>query len=338
MKFRIVACCTANFHVNSSKDPQASIRLDAHNSPPDTMATRRWVVHTLACWVLATYCVQNAAAVEDFPAVVGAYEVQFDGDVLSIASATDTSTRVWETVSGTPFIQVSGGTFAVKETSGMFTVTSDAKWSTNNVTVAGWQHAGARAAASGSLHGIEVVGTVSSPSAQFFFVLTLTADASGLNFALEVNRSSVAAPWQGLRATSDDYPADRIALVYASPSDEVIFGMGSSYTYLNLKGRTVPVITSEQGVGRGLEPVTFLLNLLKNGAGGNWHTTYAPVPHYVTSRNVSFHLSNTQYSVFDFSASDSISVEVVTGADSLVLQGALLSAASPLKVRRPCAC
>ena len=41
--------------------------------------------------------------------------------------------------------------------------------------------------------------------------------------------------------------------------------MGLQYTIWNFKGLKVPVITSEGGVGRGLEPLTELLNELREG-------------------------------------------------------------------------
>jgi hypothetical protein len=35
-----------------------------------------------------------------------------------------------------------------------------------------------------------------------------------------------------------------------------VYGLGTQYTYLDMKGRRLPVWVSEQGVGRGLQPLT----------------------------------------------------------------------------------
>ena len=51
-----------------------------------------------------------------------------------------------------------------------------------------------------------------------------------------------------------------MSLNIKSTADEEIYGMGLQYTVWNMKGQKVPVITSEGGVGRGLEPLTYFLN------------------------------------------------------------------------------
>lgn len=59
--------------------------------------------------------------------------------------------------------------------------------------------------------------------------------------------------------------------------------MGLQYTVWNFKGLKVPVISSEGGVGRGLEPLTGYLNLFKDNQGGNNLTTYAPSYSFITN-------------------------------------------------------
>ena len=59
--------------------------------------------------------------------------------------------------------------------------------------------------------------------------------------------------------------------------------MGLQYTFWNYKGIKVPVITSEGGVGRGLEPITTILNELRNNQGGSPLTTYAPAYSFITT-------------------------------------------------------
>ena len=50
------------------------------------------------------------------------------------------------------------------------------------------------------------------------------------------------------------------------------------------RGKDVPVLVSEQGVGRGEQPITdYLNNNVDEGVGGDWYTTYAPKAIYITS-------------------------------------------------------
>ena len=105
-------------------------------------------------------------------------------------------------------------------------------------------------------------------------------------------------------------PWNRVFLSYGSEEDESIFGLGTQFTYWNFKGSKIPIIVSEQGVGRGLQPVTAIYNDVFNGAGGNFHTTYAPIPGYLTNHGRSILLKNDQISIFDFEIKDRVEMEV----------------------------
>ena len=70
-------------------------------------------------------------------------------------------------------------------------------------------------------------------------------------------------------------PYNRVLLVAASSADEGIYGFGEQFSTFNQKGRLLPILVSEQGVGRGLQPITFAADITNNGAGGKWHTSYA---------------------------------------------------------------
>jgi len=53
-------------------------------------------------------------------------------------------------------------------------------------------------------------------------------------------------------------------------TDRRVFGFGESFSHFNLKGRRVPILVSEQGVGRGEQPITAVLNRQTPGVGGYW--------------------------------------------------------------------
>eukprot|EP00475_Leptophrys_vorax_P023379 TRINITY_DN32002_c0_g1_i1.p1 TRINITY_DN32002_c0_g1~~TRINITY_DN32002_c0_g1_i1.p1 ORF type:complete len:761 (+),score=182.35 TRINITY_DN32002_c0_g1_i1:349-2631(+) len=102
----------------------------------------------------------------------------------------------------------------------------------------------------------------------------------------------------------------RTWIQYASDPEEKFFGFGHQYSFMNLKGQIVPIITREQGNGRGLQPITFLENELMNYGGGSWDTTYAAIPQYVSSRSVGFFLENYDLSFFDLRQPDRVGVSV----------------------------
>ena len=97
----------------------------------------------------------------------------------------------------------------------------------------------------------------------------------------------------------------RIFVTYATEPDENFYGFGESFSYFNLKGRKVPILVSEQGVGRGEQPITDTLNTdVAEGVGGSWHTTYAPKPIYITNHNHTVMLNNSEVSFFDLTATE----------------------------------
>ena len=66
-------------------------------------------------------------------------------------------------------------------------------------------------------------------------------------------------------ATDSTY--NRLVLTYGCREGEGFYGFGAQYSGFNMKGKVVPMFLSEQGVGRGLEPVTLILDSLSPGAG-----------------------------------------------------------------------
>ena len=103
---------------------------------------------------------------------------------------------------------------------------------------------------------------------------------------------------------------NRLFLTSESNPDEHFFGFGEQFTYFDMKGKRVPIWVSEQGVGRGEQPLTFCADLTNGGAGGNAFTSYAPMPLYITSQMRNFFLWNTNFSVFDLRQLDRVQVEL----------------------------
>ncbi|TGM24898.1 alpha-glucosidase [Leptospira levettii] len=110
------------------------------------------------------------------------------------------------------------------------------------------------------------------------------------------------------KITVSDENLNRIQLVYVSQPDEKFFGLGEQFTFDEFKGKKPFFFTEEQGIGRGDQPITTGANLLA-GAGGNAYTTYAPIPHYISSENRSVFFENSGYAKFDFDHAKKTKVE-----------------------------
>jgi alpha-glucosidase len=69
----------------------------------------------------------------------------------------------------------------------------------------------------------------------------------------------------------------------------------------------------EDGVGRGLQPLSFFTNRLFGPyASGDSTSSYKPVPYFISSRMVSLVLENECYSYFDFTRQDAIEIKVAS--------------------------
>lgn len=138
---------------------------------------------------------------------------------------------------------------------------------------------------SGTLHG----SGVSAP-----YRLRITADGPGL-VRMDVD---VGAPDDGLG------PISTVVLHGDRRPGEEFHGFGEQFAPFDLAGREVPVVVREQGVGRGEQPITWLADTFRDGAGGNRRWTYAAMPFYVTSELRGLFLGGptaSAYSVFDLS-------------------------------------
>ena len=60
---------------------------------------------------------------------------------------------------------------------------------------------------------------------------------------------------------------NQLQLTYGCEKDEQFYGFGAQYSKFNMKGVRLPLFLSEQGVGRGYQPLSFILDLFSPGAG-----------------------------------------------------------------------
>lgn len=159
--------------------------------------------------------------------------------------------------------------------------------------------------------GVRISGSLRCERGAVEYTLDFTPGPDGLDFALALA----------------DGPYNRTYLTGASTADERFFGFGEQFTWFDLKGARVPIVVQEQGIGRGAFPITLGANLTA-GAGGTETSSYAAVPHYLTSRLRSFFLTTTEYATFDLRAEDRVTVELFAP----VMTGRLLAGDSPLEL------
>ena len=83
-------------------------------------------------------------------------------------------------------------------------------------------------------------------------------------------------------------------------NNEHLFGLGTQFSIFELYNRTVRVWASEQGVGRGLQPLTTLIDEMDRGSGGNLNTTYTQIPALFSSLGRGIALDTYEYSEWTF--------------------------------------
>ncbi|MDP7035577.1 MAG: alpha-glucosidase [Planctomycetota bacterium] len=153
------------------------------------------------------------------------------------------------------------------------------------------------------------------------YTLTFTSTHKHeLQFQLEMN------------SARNRLPIDRLYLRLALPEKDPIFGLGTQFSHLDLRGRRFLVMTQEQGIGRGLQPLTTAVNLLAS-SGGSHDSTYAPSPFVLTGGRRSLTLDNLQPSRFDFRRPGDLVVELLDKPRSNpTLSGRILYARTHLKI------
>ena len=99
----------------------------------------------------------------------------------------------------------------------------------------------------------------------------------------------------------EDLEGDYNHLVLAIPAQagDRIYGCGEQYSFLDLRGRRVPLWCEEQGVGRGPNAIRLAAELAA-GAGGNRLSTYYPVPAFLSSAGWSCACELRAWARFDF--------------------------------------
>ncbi len=213
---------------------------------------------------------------------VGGFTVRLD-TALHVTHP-DAVAPVWETVSGDAFLTAADSSARFLDDLGLVRVSDhrDQAWATQRIT-------SAQLGADGSLI---LSGTLE--------------DADTISWELALSEG---APGRLDVTVSVDPAANRMYLSAALDADEGIHGFGAQSAGWNLRGERIPLIPREQGIGRGEQPLSLLVDLAASAAGGQ-DTTYLPSATGVTDRSRSMVYRGEAISSVDLRPDDRMIWEV----------------------------
>jgi alpha-glucosidase len=227
------------------------------------------------------------AAPSPVAASSGDFTVSWTGSRLQVTRA---GRVLWRSTDGASFVRAGTHALQAEENRGSFIVEENIQSQCTDQAIASVGYASA---------GIQVSGTLSGSAAcATDYTVTFNEVRPGhLQFAVQFSNPAV----------------NYTELAYYADPDARFHGFGEQFSYLDLNGQAVPVLSQEGGVGRGHQPISGAVELGSAGSAGGPLTTYYAVPHYITSTAQSLMLEDTDYAVFDLSASNSVRVRLFDG-------------------------
>lgn len=251
---------------------------------------------------------------------VGPFRILWDETGLRALHGSGPERSVWSSPPGRAFVAAAVGRFTATGRAGHLTPHEDilARYPHQSV-----EDVRVMPVADGVGEEVVVLGRLwrhpepSDDSAIAYRVTFRAVDGETLGIEVELDPTS-------LRSVADASVHVFTELHWQQDPHAHVFGFGVQFTHVDLRGRCVPILTAEQGVGRGAQPLTKFADAL-GGAGGQWWSTYAPVPAFVGTDLRGLYLTDTAPSRFDFRRPGAASARVV----DTTLHARAVAAASP---------
>ncbi len=117
-----------------------------------------------------------------------------------------------------------------------------------------------------------------------------------------------------ISAYTSDENYNQLSFGFDSVADETVMGFGSQVSQLNFKQLEVPIWVQRQGIGRGAQPLSTMINANSPGAAGDPLSSAYPVPYFLSDQQYAVLLENTEYSRFDFRQSRRTYIHVQSAA------------------------
>ena len=108
-------------------------------------------------------------------------------------------------------------------------------------------------------------------------------------------------------------PLSSVLFVQALAANEAVHGFGSQYRAYDLRGSLFPIMVREQGVGRGEQPISDLVNSAEPGGAGTLANTYAAWPTWLTSGSLAGRVvgaAEYSFGTVDLRAADALTLEM----------------------------
>lgn len=237
---------------------------------------------------------------------VGELTVQVRADGLLVTSAA-AAAPVWETPPGSAFLGAAQGSPSYRDDLGLLRVRDELTTTWGDQVVDDVQATASAVVLTGRLDG-ENTGSVG-------WRLRMTEGAEQrLDLAVTLDGDGAGAP-------------DRLYLAAGLDSDETVHGFGAQTGSFDLRGRRILLMSREQGIGRGEQPVSLVADLVAAGAGGE-DTTYLTSAVHVTSRFRSLAYRGDRIASIDLRPDDRMVWEVWDDRASF----SAVAASSPLEV------
>lgn len=145
----------------------------------------------------------------------------------------------------------------------------------------------------------------------------LPEDATTAEYTIQYDRNGNTITCHAL---SFDSSTTKTVITISVDENEIFYGCGEQFSHFVLNGNRFPIITEEQGIGRGDKPITKFTKLF--GVAGSDVSTYYPVP-FAVCKHYSIFLDRSSASfpaVFDFSKKGKIIIEVYAKGASVCIQ------------------